>query len=121
MAERIPSIAWVDSGAMVITWRMFAGDTARAYQVPLFPTRSVQIDGTPSGATVAIQGTLYPKGVSPETFVNLSDSSGGTLTGLSTGLKGMRDHVVQVKPVLTGGDASTDLTIQVFASTVARG
>lgn len=73
--------------------------------------RSVQIEGTANGATLAVQGSN--DGV---TFENLSDIGGSALTGLSTGvLKQIREPSLWITLALTGGGASTSMMVTIFA------
>lgn len=78
-----------------------------------FSDRSVQIEGTfgtSSMATVAIAGSN-----DLSNFETLRDPSSTSLTGLSaTGIHGILEMTGLIKPVITGGDSGTLLTITLF-------
>jgi hypothetical protein len=96
-----------DEAAMQVTWSaMKAGDTARPLAYSQWADRSVQAEGTFGAATVTLQGSN-----SGNTYVALSDPLGNTLSLTSAGIKQVMEVTGYVKPVLTGGDGTTSITI----------
>jgi hypothetical protein len=73
--------------------------------------RSIQIEGTANGATVAVQGSN-----DGTNFENLNDISGAAITGKSTGvLLQIQQPCLWIKWVLTGGGASTAIVITLYS------
>lgn len=73
--------------------------------------KSVQIEGTFNGATVAIQGSN--DGV---TFETLLDPANNAISKNAAGLFQIATPALWIQPVVTGGGASTALLITVFAA-----
>jgi hypothetical protein len=108
------------AGFAVIKWpSVKSGDVCLPYRAPLYPDRSVQITGTLSGASVAIKGDNHPDfaDADPQTLKNTSG-----IDAVYTAA--CLDQVVQATfytlPVVTGGDANTDIDILMLCVT-ARG
>lgn len=88
-----------------------AGDTCIPINVSRYSDRSVQVTGTLSGATVAIQGTLEDD----TNYAVLTASDGLDLTGTTINrTKFITEATTFTKPVITGGDANTEVTITFF-------
>lgn len=73
--------------------------------------KSVQIEGTFNGATVAIQGSN--DGV---TFETLLDPAGNALSKGSAGIFQIATPALWLQPLVTSGGAGTSLLITVFAT-----
>lgn len=95
-----------DDSVMKVTWTMTAGDTAQPLAYAQWSDRSLQAEGTFAGATVTLQGSNSGNG-----YVALSDPLGNTLSMTSAGMKQVMEVTGYVKPVLTGGDGTTSITI----------
>lgn len=67
--------------------------------------KTVSVGGTFGGATVTIQGTLDP-GVSP-TWFTAHDPEGNPLAFAAADMQAIRENVVSLRAVLTGGAGST--------------
>ena len=74
--------------------------------------RSIQVSGTFGGATVTIQGSNEP---SPTSGPTLTDLGGTSLSFTSAGLRSIAEGARQVRPVVTGGDGTTAITVRMVA------
>jgi hypothetical protein len=94
-----------------ITWSSVkAGDTCEPSFWSRHADRSVQVSGVFGGATVEIHGSN--DGVN---FDPLTDLRGNNITFLSRKLEQVEDCSYAIKPVIVGGDGTTDLLITMFA------
>lgn len=93
------------------TWAEVAqGDDFAAATIEVTPyTMMMQVDGTPDGATIAIHGSI--DGV---TYYPLDDAEGTAIGLTAAGLVSIGEAPYYIKPVLTGGGASTALTVQIY-------
>jgi len=98
-----------ESAYQVFRWSgLAAGDVGeplnQGYQ---FAERTIQVLGTLDGATVAIEGSF--DGV---TWAPLSDPQGNALSGInSLRIEAVQDVPRLLRPALTGGGASTSVTV----------
>ena len=85
-----------------------AGDTCAPIKIARYSDRSVQVSGTYSGATVAIQGTCEE-----DTNYATMTVDGTTELTFSSGVKSkfIMEATAYTKPVVTAGDGSTSVTI----------
>lgn len=98
----------------VIQWGpLLSGDTAQPViddsNVTGYADRSVQVNGTFGGATVALAGSN--DGVNFET---LSDPTGVALSFTANKLKAVLEAPRQIKPVISAGDGTTAVTVSLF-------
>ncbi len=85
-----------------------AGDTCEPVKVSRYADRSVQVTGTTSGATVSIQGTCEDDtNYAVLTSVDGLDLSGTTINRT----KFVTEVTAYTKPVVTGGDVNTSITV----------
>jgi hypothetical protein len=85
-----------------------AGDTCEPVKVSRYADRSVQVTGTASGATVSIQGTCEDD----TNYAVLTAADGLDLSGTTFNrTKFITEVTAYTKPVITGGDVSTDVTV----------
>lgn len=69
--------------------------------------RTVQVFGTfGSGGSVTIQGTL-----DGTNWATLHDTSGTALTFTASGIETVLENCLEVRPNVTAGDVTTDLTV----------
>lgn len=102
------------ANACRITWaNMKGGDVGEPATHALYQDRSVQVTGTFQGAAVAMQGTNHKP--EDDLFVALTDMRGNDLNILSPKLEQIEDCTYALRPVVSGGDADTDLTVVIFA------
>lgn len=86
-----------------------AGDTCEPFNGSRYADRSVQVTGTYSGATVTIQGTCED-GDTNNAVLTASDGLDLSFTsGVRT--KFITEVTTSIKPVVTGGDANTNVTM----------
>lgn len=101
-------------GIVVFTWTPVAsGDTCLpATGFSAFADRAIQVTGTFGASTpsVAIQGTL-----DGTNYAALRDPQGTTIAITAAGIKQIQENVRGLKPVFTGGDGTSSLTITVLA------
>lgn len=85
-----------------------AGDTCAPISLARYADRSVQVTGTYSGASISIQGTCEDN----TNYAVLTDPSGLDLN-ISSGARSkfVTELTALTKPVITGGDGNTDLTV----------
>ena len=94
----------------LFTWPdMAAGDDGRAVEYAEFPDRSVQFSGTFGGASVSLRGSN--DGINWQT---LSDPVGGAICKSVPALSAITEVTRFVRPVVSGGDATTSITCTLF-------
>jgi hypothetical protein len=71
--------------------------------------RSVQVEGTFGGATIALNGSN-----DKSNFRTLNDPSMTPLTFTAAGLRAVLEAVVQFAPSISGGDGTTGVTVSVL-------
>lgn len=100
--------------AVRITWKgMKSGDVGEPVCYTLHQDRSVQVQGTFQGASVSLQGTNFK--LEEDHFTSITDMRGNDLVIMSEKIEQIEDCTFAVRPVVIGGDPSTDLTVVVFA------
>ena len=100
-----------NTGAILNTWSgLAAGDDGAPIDLAAFADRSVQVAGTFDGATVEIHGT-----VDGTNYVVLSDPQGNALSFSTAKIEAVTELVYRIKPVVSGGGASTNLTVSLIA------
>lgn len=89
-------------------WTPLVGtaDTAAALKTANYLTKSVQVVGTFSGATVAIQGSN-----DGSNWVQLTDQANAALTCTAACLKTIQQSPLYVRPVVTGTVSAASLTV----------
>lgn len=100
-----------DRGVLLPTWGpLAAGDTTNAYEGSYFSDRSVQVVGTFGGAHAIIQGSH-----DGTNWSTINDPQGVPLDFSSAGLKQLQEITRYIRPLLTGGDGTTALTVYLLA------
>jgi hypothetical protein len=95
---------------LLTTWSgLLSGDDGDPAGYGDFADRSVQVTGTLSGATVTIQGSL-----DGNTWATLTDPTQNELVFSSLKIEAITEATVYVRPVVTGGDANTNVTVLLF-------
>lgn len=85
-----------------------AGDTCEPVNLARYADRSVQVTGDLSGATVAIHGTCEDD----TNYAVLTSIDGLDLSGTTINrTKFITEVTAYTKPIVTGGDGSTDVTV----------
>jgi hypothetical protein len=93
-----------------ITWSgLLNTDDGAPYSGLLDAIRTVQVTGTFSTATVTIQGSLE---ATPTNYLTLNDLQGNPLTfttGAGNRIEGLQEGIVSIRPIVSGGDGTTNL------------
>ncbi len=98
--------------AWAISWsNILVSDTATPFSNPGASDRSVQVTGTFGGGSIRITGSN--DGV---TYFPLTDLQGNELLFTSARLDSISELVRFIRPELTGGDGTTNLTVVLLAS-----
>ena len=102
----------VGGNAYIYTWaNILAGDTCTAVGGAEFadssPDRTVQVSGT-FAATIDIQGALSDTN---PIYAGLTDALGVAISKTAADISAITEMTTLVKPVLTGGDGTTNITV----------
>ncbi len=94
----------------IVEWNGIAnGDTCAPFVCHGYPDKSVNIHGTFDTGTIAIHGSNHP---TVPVYSLLTDAFDTALSGIAENVVGViMQHTYFIKPVLTGGDTSTDLDV----------
>jgi hypothetical protein len=118
MATRSPAIIQpggedVDH-ATLITWSgLLSGDDGTRVTLSDFPDRTVQFIGTfGAGGTVSFEGSN-----DGSNWIALTDPQGNAITKTSASMEFVTETPRYVRPRVTAGDGTTDLTVILFART----
>ena len=101
-----------NSVAMLIAWEnLQVGDSGAGVTFSMCADRSVQVSGTFGvGGSLSIQGSN--DGVNWYTLTGLT---GHDLTFTTGGISMISEITQYIKPVITAGDGTTDLTVTILA------
>jgi hypothetical protein len=121
MATINPVITRVGNNILKVFWeQLTTTNTEGAAIDPVlladFADRSVQITGTPDGATLKFQGSN-----DLSTFVSLTDPQGNAIEKTAAALEQVMENTLTVKPVVTGAGVSTDLDVTLIARRTRSG
>lgn len=83
-------------------WVLATGDTGVEVGFADFADRSVQVSGTFGGATITLEGSN-----NGTDWVGLRDPQGVAISFTAAGLKQVLESTLLVRPVITGGAASS--------------
>lgn len=110
-AEEAARVQRAYSNILVVQWPdLMAGDEGAPFDLPDFADRSVQVSGVPGGAATSIKGTI-----DEVEWPTLSDPLGNALNITSTPkIQQLLEITRKIKPVVTGGDVTTNLTVTVI-------
>lgn len=101
----------IDKGDIVGYWNLAQSDTANPLIVPRYSDKSVQISGTWGGATVTLQQANYADTL---TYSTAYDPFNASITGTAdTIVFTILANSYAIKPVITGGDGTTNLYVSV--------
>lgn len=99
--------------SVLVTWEGIQnGDDCAAFiDFSEYDDRTMQVTGTLDGATVAMTGS-----VNGSDFGTVNDQFGTAMSAIGDEKpRAISEYVYALKPVITGGGASTDITIQILA------
>jgi len=115
MATRTETATQLTPLVTVVQWTgLLVGDDGRAYIPSDHPDRTVQVRGTFGGATLAFQGSNDP-GASPAVWFTLTNQAATALSFTSAGGGKVIEATRWVRPLVTGGDGTTSLTVDLVA------
>ena len=126
MATRAFTLSDVVSGSStVVTWTgLLNGDDGDPFtRSSIYSDRSVQVLGTVgAGGTVSLEGSnVTTPTVNGDWFI-MNDPQGNALTfTTNTSGKAVLENVRHIRPRVTAGDGTTNLTVHLLLSTTARG
>lgn len=117
MAVRTPTIHSLDAGTKLVEWTgLLNGDTGSPVYLPEFGDRSVQLSGTLGvGGAATMQGSNDLPTATPSTYGSLTDPGLTAIVLSAVGaLETILDPTVWVRPNITAGDGSTNLTVKMY-------
>lgn len=94
---------------VLVTWVLASGETGAGVEMGNLADRSAQVAGTFGGASVGIQGSL-----DGTNWASLTDPQGNALTFSGAKIETVVEMTRYLRPVVTGGDETTDLTVTVM-------
>ena len=103
-------------GVKIVTWSPLTSSNVDGtpFVCPMFSDKSVQVYGTFGGATVTVQGS---NDSSSPTYATLADPQGNALTVTLAKIEQVLENTYSVRPLLSGGDGTTSITVKMMAST----
>jgi hypothetical protein len=111
ISKNIEKIDLDGNRSWLVTWNtLTTTDTVGAtVTLPAHSDRSVQISGTFGGTTVTIEGSN-----DGTNFQTLDDFQGNELSFASADLENIAQAVYYLRPLLTGGDGTTDIDVSLL-------
>lgn len=110
MATIQPVMKDIGSNCVRATWpNMAQGDDAAPVKLGGAADRSVQVEGTFDGVSVAIKGSI-----DETNFETLSDPTGTSLVFTAAKIEAITEATVQIKPELSGAGAATNVTVSLL-------
>jgi hypothetical protein len=101
----------------IVHWDLITeADTPAAYEVSGFADKSIDINGTFGGGTIAIHGANHPTSA---VYSVLTDPNDGDITLIGADkIKVALQHTSWIKPIRTGGAGmDVDITMLLYNST----
>lgn len=116
MATRANVSSWMSKRVLRTVWSgLLNGDDGAAESAGRLSDRSVQISGTfGAGGSVTIQGSN-----DGSTWATLRDPAGAALTFTTADLKEVLENTQFLRPIVTAGDGTTNLTVQLVSASTA--
>lgn len=116
MAVRNATVYNIGPGVVKVEWTgLLNGDTGRAEDLTRYPDKTAQVKGTfGAGGSVNIEGSND----GGTTFAILNDSrgEGNPLTLTATDLRLILENAGLIRPNVTAGDGTTNLTVTIIAA-----
>lgn len=116
MAVRTAAITSVVGGTMKATWTgLLNGDTGSLLTAPEHTFKEVQVFGTfGAGGNVSIDGSLNDG----TNFAPLNDPQGNALATVTAArIERIQESTASVRPSVTAGDGTTNLTVIIILKT----
>ena len=100
-------------GIQIVQWKNVAsGDTCEPIEMGKYNERSIQLSGTLGTAIVSLDGSL-----TGDVYETLLDHNGVPVSLDCNGVRQLSVLTRYAKPVITGADGTTNLTITVMLKT----
>lgn len=117
MANVAPTQTWIGKRASKTTWTpLLQTDVGLASSGHRLSDKTCQLFGTFGTATVELQGSND----NGTTWAALKDPNGGNLTALAAAdIFAILENPQMIRPVLTGGDGTTSLTVILVETSTA--
>lgn len=106
--ENVVNPSGVKGSALVVSWRLKNGDVGLPAQndTSTADSTSMQVSGDFGGASVQAEGTN-----DGANWVALHDGRGITIAASKSSMVSVLESPMQIIPVVTGGDDTTDLVV----------
>ena len=116
MATREYTVENLIGGIKVVTWTgLLNGDVGKPFVSPQFADKCVQTEGDFGvGGACEIEGTNY---TTPGNYRTLNDPQGNPLSVLTPKVEQILENPYQLRPRVSSGDGTTDLTVKLLVST----
>jgi len=107
------------SGCWIVQWTgLLNGDTGKPYYAPDYPDKSIQVSGTDgTGGEVTVQVSNEEV---PTNWATARDQNATNIVVQAGVLYAVVPNSHAVRPNVTNGDGSTNYTVTMLISTVAR-
>jgi hypothetical protein len=110
MALRKHVMTYLNRDAVRLQWSgIQVGDTCDPCYLLEFADRSAQFSGT-FAATISMAGSN-----DDANYDACTDLAGNVIAVTAAGIKGIAEFTHRLKPILTGGDGTTNITVTVVA------
>jgi hypothetical protein len=102
--------------AVTVQWTgLLQGDDGAWVELQDHADRALHVRGTFGGATVTFQGSNEPTAPAGAGVVLTSAPTGASISLTAAGARQIVEAMRWVRPVLSGGDGTTSLTVDVIA------
>jgi len=104
------------SGVIMVRWtNLLNGDDGQPFPCPHYSDKSVQVTGTfGTGGTIIAEGSNI---LDSPTYATLRDPLGNNISLTSAGIKQVMENSYWIRPRVTAGDGTTNLTVTVILHT----
>jgi len=122
MATVVPKTIAKGKGWMLILWEtMLVGDVGQPQRVPNYADKTVHVEGSFSGgATFTIEGSNEDV-AAPIAWIGLTDPQGTAISKTVDAIEAILENTLQIRPVVTSGDGSTDINVYLLCATPRSG
>lgn len=98
--------AYLDKAQLVVWTGLLNGDTGAPIKFPASAFKSIQFNGTfGAGGTIVLQGSN-----DGTNYYTLTDPQGNAISKTAAGLEAIEEICLWIRPSVTAGDGTTDLT-----------
>lgn len=119
MATRVHTtpLTQLHPSALINEWTGISGsDDADWALLGHYNDKCVHVFGVFSGGTITLQGS-NEDGPSPSNGAPLTDPTQTLISITTTGIRQVLENPLYIRPVLTGGDVNTSLTVRLVCRT----